>query len=268
MFKLTQKVKSISTRRYLKVAYDSGGRNKPTISFLHGIVASSTTWRPILDKIDNNKYRLITLEMLGFNGSPIPKNCEYDVNDHIKYLRRTIKKLHVKKPFKIVGHSMGSIIAASYANRYRFSISSEYLLSPPVYISEKSLHSKTSYLKNSLIVKAYETLLENRKFTINTAQKLRRMFKTDGLNVTDENWNIFKLCLKNTIIKQNLYKDVRDTILPIYIIYGALDGFLIEENIQKLAEFGHVKTTKLLKNDHRINENYAEEAARQIKTGF
>lgn len=134
MFKL---LKAFSNRfkpiKSLHVGFDSGGRNKPTILMLHGIGATYQTWDILIKELDIEKYRIIAIDLLGSGKSPAPDGCEHYVDDHVKYLRKTIKKLRIRKPFKIVGHSMGSIIGARYCRLYPIGISEAFMLSLPIY---------------------------------------------------------------------------------------------------------------------------------------
>lgn len=258
----------LSFFRLLAVTYDSGGRNKPTVVLLHGIAATSNTWKFVITDLDVNKYRVITLDLLGFGKSPKPKSCGYSVDDHCAYVNRTLKKLKVRKPFILAGHSMGSIISTHYATKYAKDVSDLFLLSLPLYTKNPDLNSTFIAAKQTdLFIKIYELLSKNKKIAIKYSQKLRVLLNLhDGMDVTEDTWNSFRLSLKNTIIQQDTYDEIKNANLPIEIIYGSLDGFLVQKNVDKLSEFKNVEITKVLASHHSVDEHFAKIVARRIES--
>jgi hypothetical protein len=100
---------------------------------------------------------------------------------------------------------------------------------------------------------------------MNNSQLLRKIFNIrDGIEVNEDNWDAFRLSLKNTIINQNTFDDIKNTRVPINIIYGSLDQFLISESINLLSKFDNVKITKIPVVDHSISQRFAKEVVAQI----
>jgi len=249
----------------LYVSYDSGGRRKPTIVLLHGIAASSSSWNNLLKELDTKNNRVIAIDLLGFGQSPKPKACKYTVDDHIKYLRKTIKTLKIHGKFKIVGHSMGSIISSRYCLYYPEKIESVFLLSPPIYIDKSELKSVVERGRTDFFMRIYKFLSEQKNFTIAASDRLRKLLNVQsGMEVSELTWNSFRLSLINTIVKQNTYNDIKNLIKPVHIIYGSLDEFLIQESIDSLKGQNQITVTKLTAVDHVISPRFAKEAANQI----
>ncbi len=249
----------------LYVAYDSGGRRKPTIVLLHGIAATSKTWDLLIKQLDTDTYRVIALDLLGFGQSPKPITCDYNVDDHVASVRRTLRKLKVRRPFKIVGHSMGAIISARYCRLYPRDVKRAFLLSPPLYPKDSELHTNISRTRTDLYMNAYDFLSENKDFTINNSQILRKLLRIgDGMEVNEENWYGFRRSLRHTIIKQDAYDDIKNLNMPVNIIYGTLDEFLIQKIVNQLAVSRNVRITKLQTVNHMIGTKFAKEVARQI----
>jgi len=262
MYRLFQKIVGLfKLTPGLHVGFDSGGQNKPVIIMLHGIGATYHTWDGLIKELSADRYRIIALDLLGFGDSPMPADCEYTVEDHAKYVRRTIKKLKVKKPFILVGHSMGSIISAHYCRVYPNDVRRAYLLSLPIYSKvEKNL--KVSNVLNDVYIKAYNLISQKKDFAIKYSKHLRNLLRIeDGLNVDEKTWHSFSLSLQNTIIRQHVYFDIKNTDTPIHIIFGSLDEFLVNENVNKLGIFKHVKITKLPAVNHTINSRFAKSVA-------
>jgi len=251
--------------RSLSVGFDSGGNNKPTILMLHGLGATYKTWDILIKELDVKKYRIIAIDILGFGESPMPINCEYNVDDHIKYLRKTIKKLKIRAPFEIVGHSMGSIIVSRYCYLYPAEIKKAYILSLPLYLKNSDNNKFFSNKRTDFYLNAYELICQKKNFAIKYSKHLRNILRIkDGLEVDEKTWHSFSLSLQNTIIKQNVYDDIKGTKLPIHIIYGSLDELLVQENINQLELFDNVKITRLMGVNHSISKKFAKYVAKQI----
>ncbi len=249
----------------LHVAYDVGNNHKQTIVLLHGIAATSKTWEILINELGSEKYRIIALDLLGFGQSPNPKTIDYTADDHIKSIHKTLKNLKIKKPFTIVGHSMGAIISAHYYTIYPNEIKHMYLLSPPIYIKDDESQSIFSRTWTDVYLEAYKFISENKKFTINNSQLLRNLLSVkDGIDVNEDNWDSFRLSLINTTVKQDTYNEIINAKIPIRIIFGILDEFLIPESINKLSEFRHVSVKKLLTVDHIVGKRFAKEVVKSI----
>ena len=259
-------INNIKFGRYLHVAFDSGGRHKPTVVLIHGIAATSKTWDALIKELDTETYRVIALDILGFGESPKPTNCDYDVADHARYIHSTLWKLGVNRPYKIVGHSMGAIISAYYYSRYPNDVRGIFLLSPPIYLDNEDLTKNISRQRTDMYLNMYRYLSEKKDFTIKNSQFARKFLGIkDGIDVNEENWDSFRLSLTNTIIRQNTFDDIKNIKSQVHIIYGALDEFLIPEGIEKLSEFDQIKITKLMAVNHAVGVRFSKAVARQIR---
>jgi pimeloyl-ACP methyl ester carboxylesterase len=224
-------LKKLKLIRPLHVALDIGDRHNPTIVLLHGIAATSGAWNNLVKDLDDKKYRIIALDLLGFGQSPRPFGCRYDVDDHVVYIRKTLKKLKVRKPYRMVGHSMGSIIAARYGRLYQKDLKEEYLLSLPIYLDGEHEQTPIARKRTDIYLNAYDFLMQNKRFTMLNSERLQKLLHIgdEVLGVNERNWDSFRLSLKNTIVNQNTYEDIQQTQLPIHVIYGSMDEFLIPE---------------------------------------
>lgn len=261
---LKRLIKRLKRKSALYIAFDSGGKHKPTIVLLHGIAATSKTWKPLLEELDTESNRVIVLDLLGFGKSVKPVGCNYTVEDHVSYVRKTLKKLKIKKPYKLVGHSMGAIIAARYGTLFSKDIEKLYLLSLPIY---HDLSSATIIARKAkdFYLRAYEFMLQNKDFTIKNSQLIRSLLRVeDGIDITESNWDSFRLSLKNTIIKQNTYDDIQNTKVPICIMYGSFDELLVQEMVNKLAFFENVEVIRLSAVSHLVGERFSKEVAKNI----
>ena len=249
----------------LNITYDKGAADKPTIVLLHGLAASTKTWDPLIEKIEHDKNRVFALDLLGFGSSPAPQDIDYSVDQHVAAIRKTIKNQNLKKPFILVGHSMGSIISANYCKNYPEDVKHAVLVSLPLYLDDNLAGSKLSKKLNSTYIEAYRYFRENPNFTKTGAKHIRNISNvSDGIDVTDKSWISFSRSLQNTIENQDVASDIFDTTVPITEIHGRLDEVIIEDNMKQLNKIKGVKVVTVSREDHRITPRFATQILEQI----
>ena len=94
---------------------EMGDPNGTPVVLIHGYTDSARDWVPMLPYLPK-RYRLILVDIRGHGQSSKPPCCysRYDFAYDIKLL---LDKLHVRKA-DIVGHSLGSIIAQTFAETW------------------------------------------------------------------------------------------------------------------------------------------------------
>ncbi len=147
---LPQQMVEVLTRyqqQLLHVGTDLG--NGSVLVMLHGIESSSGYWDnmlPILSK----KHRVITIDLLGFGRSPKPRNIAYSLEDQVKWLKRTLDSMGVKK-FSLIGHSLGALVAMAFAAAYPKQVKQLFLASPvlinPAQSYKRLLVKKFNYIE-------------------------------------------------------------------------------------------------------------------------
>lgn len=118
--------------RTLHVASDMG-RGKKILVLLHGIEGSSEFWDKVAPVLAE-KYRVLTVDLLGFGASPKPKNIAYSLDDQVAWLHRTLTAKGVES-CALVGHSLGALVAMAYAGAYPKQIT-ELTLAAPVFYDD------------------------------------------------------------------------------------------------------------------------------------
>lgn len=110
----------------LNIGFDKG-KGEPLL-LLNGIESSSDYWQPLLPALAQDRS-VIAIDLLGFGRSPKPLNIAYTLEDHALWLRQTIDSLGLKK-FSIIGHSLGALVALTYAAQHKNQVKDLTLLSP------------------------------------------------------------------------------------------------------------------------------------------
>ncbi|HUC89508.1 MAG TPA: alpha/beta fold hydrolase [Patescibacteria group bacterium] len=108
------------------------GKKGSTIIFLHGLAGQKEVWDEPMHRLGHS-HRCIAIDLLGHGQSAKPTHLRYDVATHLRSIRWTLFWRGVHGPKTIVGHSMGTIIAADWAYKYPKKISCLVLASVPIY---------------------------------------------------------------------------------------------------------------------------------------
>lgn len=92
--------------------YETGGRGKSVLVFVHGNFASWRWWQPVLNEISGG-YRAYAPDMRGCGDSDRTADG-YTIAQHADDLDRFIRKLKLPR-LHLVGHSLGGCVAMEYA---------------------------------------------------------------------------------------------------------------------------------------------------------
>lgn len=222
----------------MKVALDNKVKHpRLTVVFLHGISATSNTWRTTIRQFSANPdlkgVRMVALDLLGFGKSLQSSWLDYDYLDYEKALEHSLKKLKITTPIVIVGHSMGSLIAADFTANFQsaFNIIGLILVSPPVLMSEE-----LAKLPDKVYTKSYGSLYKLAKdepaieVVANFVQRFSsfssRYIKTPA----------FARSMDNIILNPHNYKTYSKIKVPTLIIHGHFDPLVMRSNLKKVAD--------------------------------
>ncbi len=247
----------------LNVAVDVG--TGPVIVLLHGIASSAATFTNLFPLLAGS-YRVIAIDLLGFGESASDANREYSLDDHVNALARTIEHLHLRGGFILAGHSMGALIAARYAATRDTTATRLILISPPIYPPVELLTNPVDRAGEVARMKAYRLLRGNKQTTIDLANGLERVSPIKGiLDLTDRNWDAFERSLANAIEIQTTIDDIRATALPVDIVVGTADPFVLPAGIRLAEQYPNVTVRRIAGADHLIRPRTAAVIAELIE---
>ena len=251
----------------LHIATDEG--TGPVVILVHGIASSSETFRELVPLLVP-RHRVIAVDILGFGESPIPDGCEYRLEDHVDSLAATIRALKLREPFILVGHSLGSLIAARMAAlpRTRASrrtrVSRVVLVGPPVYLSPNDIGDRWVRARVSTYLRAYDFLRLNKDFTLANAAIIARLLPKGIFELTERNWTPFVKSLEHCIESQTVVSDIATLRVPVDVVYGTLDAFIAAGTMTVIERMRHVTMHRVEANDHLIRPRLARALARVI----
>ena len=153
-----------------------------------------------------------------------------------------LKKM--KKPVFLVGHSMGSLISAEFAQKYPQLADKIFLISPPIYSKEEA----ESGIQEKILQKGYEAIIKNPEKSIDF---INGVIQTGAVKVekieNQEQFRPIRRALKEAIVQQNTFETLSKIQTPTQIFYGAFDPVVIGRNIRKLGRINpQISTSRVL----------------------
>jgi pimeloyl-ACP methyl ester carboxylesterase len=250
------------TAPLLHIAADAG--TGPVVVLIHGIASSSITFQELVPLL-KGRHRCISIDLLGFGESPAPATATYTIEEHVASVAETIESLRLREPFVLVGHSMGALIAARYAATHTARLVKLVLVSPPIYVDPQAIGDPNQRRAMGLYLTAYEFLRNNKAFTTRSASLLARLSPIKNvLEVSERNWNAFVLSLQNAIESQTAVSDIASVDVPIEIVYGTLDPFLMTGGLRIVEQMRQVTVHRVDASDHLIRKRLARVVARVV----
>ena len=246
----------------LHIAGDTG--EGPVIVLVHGIASSGATFRRLIPLL-SDRYRCISIDLLGFGGSPAPAGATYTIEEHVDAIDETIRSLRLGAPFLLVGHSLGSLLSARFAAVHPEQVSRLVLVSPPVYLSPAEISDPRVRRQVGAYLRVYEFMRANKAFTMGTAARISALFQLkEDLDLTERNWAPFMLSLQNCIESQTTVSDIAAVRVPIDVVYGAQDQFIAAGTMRIIEQMRHVTMHRVEVNDHVLRKRLAQAVARVI----
>jgi cis-3-alkyl-4-acyloxetan-2-one decarboxylase len=237
---------------------DQGDSQGVPVVFLHGLGRSAEVWRHMDGLIANRPIRMIGFDLLGFGRSPKP-DIAYNADDHARAVIKSIKKLRLKQPVILVGHSMGCLISVRVARLQPGMVRHLVLYEMPLYagLPEKRLYK----LRLSLYFSLYERIVAFKPIFAgpgkSRAQKLAE--KVTGFTLSDETWRPFVRSLKHTIMEQTTHLDIKQLPMPMDVIFGSRDRLVIRGKTEEIfGEDVRNVTAHTIRQNHAISPKASE----------
>lgn len=136
--------------------YISKNKSERVTIFIHGAGGSSNHWSWLADNISEN-IQVIAFDLPGHGKSSgyVPDNFRQALN----LISIFIEQMNIKKPFNLIGHSLGGMLAQAYAIKFPENIHNLVLISTSysVMIHPKLLEQlKTNVLDKEFIRAGFE----------------------------------------------------------------------------------------------------------------
>lgn len=97
--------------------YEAGRNHRVSVLLIHGVGnEGSRVWGHLVPVLAQ-KYHVVTFDLPGF-GRSSKKNVLYSPPFYAAYIKWVVKKYVRKRPFMVIGHSLGGAIALCHASLY------------------------------------------------------------------------------------------------------------------------------------------------------
>lgn len=215
--------------RRLAVALDRGEGD--VFVMLHGIENDGSFWNPVGAALATAN-RAISLDLLGFGQSPRPLDIPYTAENQVDSVADTLDALlGEERRFTLVGHSLGALIAASYAKRYPEQVTRLVLFSPPINNPDVAAGEATLDQARALFVDNFGALRE-RGAKLTSKRAVRGALGHERLARYEPSLR----SLRNTVERETLASDLAAVPdIPVTVVHGQRDPFVVPEYIEALA---------------------------------
>lgn len=219
-------------------AYDNKVKKaKLTVVFLHGISADSDTWKQTFAQFIKEKdlasVRLVAFDLLGFGKSLKADWLQYNEAEYCKALDTALRKLKIQGKLALVGHSMGSLIAADYAANFEpcVNIDRLILVSPPVLMADE-----LAKLPDKAYTKSYGSL-HKIATTVPAAETVAKLVqKFSSFRSAYVKTVAFERSMENIILNSKNYQTFVNLRVPTVIIHGHFDPLVMGSNLRRAAK--------------------------------
>jgi len=106
----------------------------PLLVLVHGVAGSSLIWSEVIDRLAD-RYELLAVDLLGYGHSPKPR-VDYSPLLHVAAIDNGIAPIAGDRPIVLVGLSMGSLVALTYASLGLHDVRGVVALGTPYYRDE------------------------------------------------------------------------------------------------------------------------------------
>jgi len=238
-----------------QIFYRDEGKGAPLIC-IHGFPTSSWDWRYLIPELQK-KFRIITLDMLGFGFSDKPQKHHYSIAEQADIHEALLSLLGISE-YHILAHDFGTIVAQELLSR---ALNPAHIKPKPLSLFAMSGSIFPELSKPRLIQKLLTSnvgvliskLFNEKKF----AQSFNRVFseqKQPDSNTLNTYWQLLCTNRGNKILhKLNFFlKDRKvhgkrwsdawqSSTLPVCYISGSEDPMYGEDTLIKLKEVSHKK---------------------------
>jgi cis-3-alkyl-4-acyloxetan-2-one decarboxylase len=230
------------------------GRGK-NVLLIHGLGASGNAWQPLVDIIDKKKWRVSGYDLLGFSKSPKPSYLKYTVNDHTRSLVYSLERNLKNGKFTIIAHSMGCLVASHLAWLYPNMVERLILYEPPLFADSPEFRSHDR--RRKLYFALYNQLLQKPRILFTYSKWASRYAQRWALTLDSQTWLPFERSLKNTIMNQRAYDELKMVEVPTDIIYGKFDFVITRTDVKDMLQANKNITFHLVNEMHDINPRAA-----------
>jgi len=211
----------------IKMYYEEHGMGFPVV-FVHGWTSNNWIWFNQVEYF-KDKFRVITPDLKGHGNSDKPK-AEYLMRDFAAELNEFINQILGEEEYVLIGHSMGGMVALSYAINPKYTANlmglvpcgTSFTIENPV-LSQMVQQLKTGEVKYDLkLGEMLSKLAFHGKFARKHKDLVQRNVE-EGLRCPDY---VAIACMDAFVNKYNIESDLSNISVPTLLLTGDKDSMV------------------------------------------
>src|SRR3989304_5092195 len=237
---------------------------KQTIVFIPGLGYTKQLWDKLIQSLPKNKYscHAIDIDPYGTYYNSVPLNFETYPN----YLKDQLKKINIKPPFILVGHSLGGYISLEYTIRFPKKVEKLIIISVP--LRNPKSGSPLSYkfliwlgVNFYFVDRVIKKILNSNHQYLKTV--IKNLIPMDPGFLKNSDAKSVALCCKD-LLAHNWPEETQSIINKTLIAYGTKDQAIIRTHGTEL--YKHFQNAKIISFacNHSIPVKYPKRLAREI----
>ncbi|XP_024906530.1 monoacylglycerol lipase ABHD6 [Pteropus alecto] len=230
--------------------YSFRGRpgHKPSILMLHGFSAHKDVWLSIVKFLPKNLH-LVCVDMPGHEGTTRSPLDDLSIEGQVKRIHQFVECLKLnKKPFHLIGSSMGGAVAGVYAAYYPSDIGSltlvcpfglQYTMETPDLLQLEGTQNLDTIEKSHLIPSTAEEMSEMLQFFSYVRLKVPQQILQGLVDVRIPHNNFYRKLLLELIKEESrycLHQNMDKIKVPTQVIWGKQDQVLSASGADILAK--------------------------------
>ncbi|XP_041837125.1 monoacylglycerol lipase abhd6-A-like [Melanotaenia boesemani] len=176
----------------------------PSLLLLHGFSATKDMWLPVINYLPRDQH-VVCVDMPGHEGTSRTSAEDYSIQGQVNRIHQFVQSIGLdKRPFHLVGTSMGGNVAGVYAACFPSDLSSLTLVCPAglVYPTDSEFISRLRELENGRMQDESIPLIPR------TPQELDDMLRLCCYNPPKLPRQVLRGLLANRIPNNGFYKEV------------------------------------------------------------
>lgn len=231
----------------------------PVVVLIHGFLLSLDYWHDVQHDLEKH-YTVVSVDLLGFGHSPKPRKSQYTLQEQVHHLHEALSSLNITECI-LVGHSMGAVVAASYANHYPKQINKLLLYMPPIFLSPTQAYlsiSKTNILYRLGLYSPYGRILW---LPVRAAMHIAPLVTKAPIKHAARSMRYSRhrsraFSQKNIVEGTPLIPLLKTLSVPTQLFIGLKDRGIYQANLAKhIAELSHITITKINDGHHYVVKN-------------
>ena len=232
---------------------------KQSLLFIHGFRGNKLGLKELANKFPKNKYDVHLVNVPPAGGKSLP---EYSARLYARFIGSYIRKNKLDRPI-LVGHSMGSIIAAATAERYPELVSDKLILLAPISVKPSPFFAMLTPLAAILPNKIVGFITTKYLFIPQDKDLFEKTLQTTyrcGADYTSKS-DIFKAGKFSASCAISDFMFKKDTLF----LSGEHDKLIPRQKTEDIAQKIGAKTAYIKNSGHLLNYEEPGKTAAAIK---